>query len=309
MKTHVYKLAAGSVLILLLGFNLHAQEYEYIPLVKPGVQIWTTVVGAGVGHGHYNRFALTEEDTIMEGENYKKLYWFTDSVFNPLTAECIGGLRENNQKQVFYKGKRGYDYEVWFNGMICDFSLSVGDTVDFQPLFAEMRDIIVQNIDTIDFGGIKRKVLKVGPFHGEWEWQYIEGVGSDLGLLCAIEAFVTIGDAYTSGKLRCYEHNGELQYMAEDITDCGNPYAGLFDVSTENNTVTVAPNPAGDKVKISSEGVIHTVEVFNALGQKVYRTEVKAKEKTLDVHSLSKGIYIIGVNTEDGYVNKKLVKE
>ena len=36
---------------------------------------------------------------------YKKLFWFQDSVFNPLTAECIGGLRENSQKQVFYKGK------------------------------------------------------------------------------------------------------------------------------------------------------------------------------------------------------------
>ena len=40
MKTHVYKLVLG-FLLTLFAFNLNAQEYEYIPLVKPGVQIWT----------------------------------------------------------------------------------------------------------------------------------------------------------------------------------------------------------------------------------------------------------------------------
>ncbi len=40
MKTHVYKLVLG-LFITLFAFNLNAQDYEYIPMVKPGLQIWT----------------------------------------------------------------------------------------------------------------------------------------------------------------------------------------------------------------------------------------------------------------------------
>ena len=126
MKTHVYKLVLGYVLTL-FALNLNAQEYSYIPLVKPGVQIWSET-STSQGYRHYNRFALTEDDTIIDSDTYKKLYWFQDSVFNPLTAECIGGLRENTQKQVFYKGKLGYDNEFWHTDMLYDFSLSLGDT-------------------------------------------------------------------------------------------------------------------------------------------------------------------------------------
>lgn len=106
MKAQLHELVLG-IIISLTALNLNAQDYEYIPLVKPGLQIWTTTASTE-GYRHYNRFALTEEDTIIESETYKKLYWFQDSVFNPLTAECIGGLRENAQKQVFYKGKGVY---------------------------------------------------------------------------------------------------------------------------------------------------------------------------------------------------------
>lgn len=305
MKTYVYKSVIGLVLTMLCGFNLHAQEYEYTPLVKPGLQIWTTIATTE-GYQHYNRFALTEEDTIMEGENYKKLYWFTDSVFNPLTSECIGGLRENNQKQVFYKGKNGYGGETWTNGMICNFSLSIGDTFALAPLNDYYVKVLA--VDTVEVNNIPRRIISIGGIHGGYEvFEFIEGIGNNLGLLFDnIMAFITGGG---NGLLLCYEHNGELQYMAEDITGCNNPFVGLSDVLTTDNAVTIVPNPAGAEVRISSDAIIHSVEVFNALGQKVYRTEVKAKEKTLDVHSLSKGVYIIGVNTDQGTVRKKLVKK
>ena len=121
MKKHFIKLVLGFFLIL-FALNLNAQDYEYIPMVKPGVQIWTDdfVYYTPEGNIYYlHRYALTEEDTIIEGETYKKLYLFTGSEFDSLTAQCIGGLRENEQKQVFYKGvDAGYTTE---SGLICDF--------------------------------------------------------------------------------------------------------------------------------------------------------------------------------------------
>jgi hypothetical protein len=303
MKTHVYKLVLV-LFLTLFAFNLNAQDYQYIPMVKPGIQIWTTTATTE-GYQHYNRFALTEEDTIIESEAYKKLYWFQDSVFNPSTAECIGGIRENAQKQVFYKGKVGYDNEGWVNGLICDFSLDVGDT--FHILSFSIFATII-NIDTIEINNIKRRRLCLGMNDSDYEiCKYIEGIGNNLGLMFNILLRFAIGGG--NGKLLCYEHNGDLQYMADDITNCNNPYIGLDEIKLEDNSITLYPNPASKEVKISSESIINSIEVFNSLGQRLYQTNVKQKEKTLDVNSLSKGVYIIGVNTENGYVRKKLVKD
>ena len=304
MKTHVYKLVLG-VFITLLSFSVNAQDYEYIPLVKPGVQIWTTTT-ATEGYRHYNKFALTEEDTIIEGDNYKKLYWFQDSIFNPLTAECIGGLRESAQKQVFYKGKSGYDNEGWVNGLICDFSLSVGDTFKINP-YADYY-VKVLAIDTVEINNIlRREILIGGNFEGSQEaFKFIEGIGNNLGLLFDnIMSFITGGG---SGKLLCYEHNGDLQYMADDITNCNNPYVGLSNILAEDNPISLYPNPTNKDVNISSENIINSIEVFNSLGQSVYKTNVKSREKVIDINSLSKGVYVIGVNTDKGYIKKKLVK-
>ncbi len=304
MKTLVYKLVLG-VFFTLFALNLNAQDYQYIPLVKPGIQIWTTTA-ATEGYRHYNRFALTEEDTIIEGDNYKKLYWFQDSIFNPLTAECIGGLRENAQKQVFYKGKSGYDNEGWINGLICDFSLSVGDTFKVNP-YADYY-VKVLAIDTVEINNIlRREILIGGNFEESQEaFKFIEGIGNNLGLLFDnIMSFITGGG---SGKLFCYEHNGDLQYMSNDITNCSNPYVGLPNILTEDNSITLYPNPTNKEVNISSENIINSIELFNSLGQKVYQTNLKAKGKTIDVNSFSKGVYVIVVNTDKGYSRKKLIK-
>jgi len=68
-------------------------------------------------------------------------------------------------------------------------------------------------------------------------------------------------------------------------------------------------DPTSKELNISSENIINSIEVFNSLGQKVYQTNVKQKEKTLDINSLSKGVYIIGVSNDMGYIRKKLIKE
>ena len=304
MKKYVYSLVLG-FMFTLLCITTQAQEYSYIPIVKPGVQIWTTIAG-NEGYHHYNRFALTEEDTIMENETYKKLYWFTDSVFNPLTAECIGGLRENSQKQVFYKGKTGYDYESWPNVMICDFSLNIGDTFFFPPFQDLFMKVI--DIDTVEINNIRRKQITLGLYDFDFAvCKFIEGIGNDLGLLFNLfDKFHTGGD---SGKLLCYEHNGELQYMADDISSCSNPYLSLEDMEINDNSITIYPNPARSEINISSERIINSIEIYNPLGQKVYQTMVNNKSKNIDINSFSKGIYIIGVNTDKGYIKKKLIVE
>ncbi len=306
MKTKVYKLVLV-VFITLFAFNLNAQDYQYIPIVKPGVQIWTTT-STSEGYLRYHKFALIDEDTLIDGDMYKKLFWFQDSLFNPLTAECIGGLRENSQKQVFYKGKEYNDGEFWFNGMIYDFSISVGDTVYILPQYFQLY-LTVLSIDTLEIEGVPRKQISIGHSWNEMSSEvckYIEGIGNNLGLLFDVSMRLRTGGGH--GKLLCYEHNGELQYMANDITNCGNPFVGLDDISLEDNSITIYPNPTNSEVNISSENFINSVEIFNSLGQRVYYSVVNSNTKTIDISSFSNGVYILRVITDNGVIRKKIIK-
>src|SRR5690554_1928357 len=158
MKTKIYKLVIG-VIITLLSFSASAQDYQYIPLVKPGLQLWTydySYYGHDDEAYRFRRYALTEEDTIIGSETYKKLYEFTDIEFNPLTAEYYGGLRENSQKQVFYMKKNYNNTET----LLYDFSLSVGDTFSM-PDVTQSYSFKVSSIDTIAFFGIQRKLFVI----------------------------------------------------------------------------------------------------------------------------------------------------
>lgn len=275
-------------------------------MVKPGLQVWTAIYIED-GHKHFNRFALTEQDTLIEGVTYKKLYWFQNSVFNPLTAECIGGLRENSQKQVFYKGKVDNNGEHWFNIMLYDFSLLEGEKMNS---ISDGLQFKVSKIDTIELSGTLRKKFSiVGSVEGSADTYiigtWIEGIGNEKGLLYDMLRMLT---GYQYSYLKCYEHNGVLEYLAEGDDDCDNPYVGLEDISLENNSITLYPNPTNSEINIESKNIINSIDIFNSLGQKVYMKTINSKEKSIDVSYLSNGVYVIGLNTDNGLIHKKIIK-
>jgi len=294
------------VLLLISGLTTYAQDYSYIPIVKPGIQIWTThFASEGTNGYHYNRFALTDEDTIIENETYKKLYWFQDSVYNSSTAECIGGLRENSQKQVFYKGKEGYDTEPWHSYMLCDFSASVGDTLNiFRYPF---HSFTVLSIDTIVISGILRRQYNIG-YCGQESFQLIEGIGNNQGIL------VNLFSSSSTGFLRCYEYNGELQYhdSSKDsiygFVGCSNT-VDLSTIEKDKAEIFVYPNPAKDDISFSCSSMIKDIEIYDIMGKMIYHSEVKDYSKVINVSSFNKGIYIAKVNTEKGLISKKFIVE
>ena len=300
MKTKKYKLVLG-VFITLISFSASAQEYEYIPIVKPGLQIWTHDRGYA-GHDDeaykFRRYALTEEDTIIENITYKKIYEFTDIEFNPLTAEYFGAMRETPQRQVFFRG----DYHSINNEVLLyDFSLSVGDTFGMGSF-----TFAVASVDTINYNGIPRRKFTIRPFPydllgGDW----IEGIGNPEGIY--VRPSIAHTDAWSV--TRCYIHNGDLLYSnySHGGNDCTTPLMGIEDIK-EDNSITLYPNPTNSEVNISSENIINSVEIFNSLGQRVYQEKINSNTKTIDISSFLNGVYILGVNTENGVIRKKIIK-
>lgn len=75
---------------------------------------------------------------------------------------------------------------------------------------------------------------------------------------------------------------------------------------TENNIMSIYPNPANDFINIAAINQILKVSVFNTMGQLV--NEIVPTDNILkyDVSSLQKGMYILQVLTSEGMVAKTI---
>lgn len=64
----------------------------------------------------------------------------------------------------------------------------------------------------------------------------------------------------------------------------------------------IAPNPASRLISVTTTEKIQKVEIFNTSGQKIKETK---EGKTIDVSSLTKGLYLLNITFENGQVETK----
>ena len=77
------------------------------------------------------------------------------------------------------------------------------------------------------------------------------------------------------------------------------------DESQSNFVMT--PNPAANNISLNSiNEIIETVSIIDVVGKVVYFEEnINSNNKSIDVSSLSKGMYFVNINTN---TTKKLIK-
>lgn len=76
-----------------------------------------------------------------------------------------------------------------------------------------------------------------------------------------------------------------------------------------DSKISVFPNPVKDNLTINSEVAINTVEIYNILGKKVL-SDKNVLNNTLNIESLSKGIYLLKLYSDNEIIAlKKVVKE
>lgn len=78
-------------------------------------------------------------------------------------------------------------------------------------------------------------------------------------------------------------------------------------LSVENNSINndfvVYPNPASDRIYIQNKN-IKTIQLIDVSGKLVYKSN---NDKSIDVRNLSKGIYILKVESKEGQISSKKV--
>lgn len=304
MKKTLALIVMQFALIISLSLKAQTQSYEYIPIVKEGLQIWTTDQKYGQYNEQYRyeRLALTEEDTIINGENYKKIYSFTEREFDIETATFVCGIRENENKQVFV----AYHNRPEF--MLYDFSLTEGDSIladgEYELYFN------VTNVDTLVFNGVERREITLQFYNYAWV-TWIEGIGNIEGLLMDWRSYTMAMDPMPNVRLRCYEYNEECLYsdfsFNESIDDCYTPlYTGLEENQIQNN-ISLYPNPTKERVYINTSIPIKKITISNLLGQEIKNYNTSQVKSSIDISELNKGIYFVKIYTEKVVLSKKIV--
>ncbi|MBP8994198.1 MAG: T9SS type A sorting domain-containing protein [Bacteroidales bacterium] len=307
-----------NILIALILFPLVAfpQDYEYIPFPVSGV-IWSEVYQPPLDmYGNfpppiYERFTLSGEDTIINEISYKKQYIFSDSVFNKSNATCIGGIREDENKRVYFKGISIHFLKPSFaiiinNGgnegdelLLYDFNISIGDTIKIDNLSMFDEVIVVSSIDTVLIGDKYRKKFSFSPIN--WV-KWIEGIGNVKGLLFTSGGLPTNG---LNNDLICFKQNGEIVYFNNNFTEC---FPVLSSIETKKNdfsNINVFPNPSNGSIRFSFGGhQVKLIQIVDCNGHMCGHFDVQLQsEFLLTTEKYQPGMYFYKATSNNGMVH------
>ena len=74
----------------------------------------------------------------------------------------------------------------------------------------------------------------------------------------------------------------------------------------KQKSIIIYPNPANDILHITLPGTTSSVDIFNALGQKVYQSAGE-NLSTINISSFSNGLYIIRAKIKTGLIESKFM--
>ncbi len=95
--------------------------------------------------------------------------------------------------------------------------------------------------------------------------------------------------------------------QSEDYTINVVENLGTNDIA--NQSIKVYPNPVKDVVNLQTSKEVNTIAIYNLAGQKIISKEVNIINPSLNVSSLPKGVYILKVETNEGSISHKIIKE
>ncbi len=88
-------------------------------------------------------------------------------------------------------------------------------------------------------------------------------------------------------------------------------YVPVFVTDIEDNEVSEAslyPNPATDRVNVTSTQAMERITVLNYVGQVVFTQQLNGdKGVTLNTASYESGVYVVRIDTQDGVVTKRVI--
>jgi streptogramin lyase len=106
----------------------------------------------------------------------------------------------------------------------------------------------------------------------------------------------------------CTNNSGDL-YVADSANHKIRKVTTTLGLDENNlaSKIIVYPNPVSSVLKLDTEEVINKIELFDFLGKSIFIKEFPGN--TINLDFLSKGIFVLKIFTDRGYVNYKISKE
>jgi hypothetical protein len=264
-------------------------------------------------NGYDNFNFIMRGDTILKGKSYKKIYIYENNYFIGNSHIYCGGLREDSLKQIFFFpfninffiGSTQYNFPTdTSEQLLYTFhNLSVGMTL---PINTGAGTIKVVSIDSVLVGTIyhKRYGMSYSTGLGVND-SWIEGIGSNEDMLSPFASAGFDSELFTL----CYE---------DSMTYIINPAFGTDSCHYYENTsginsgvlppyyLTIFPNPATESLTIESQQKAF-IDILNIEGQSIKTINDAGTSITVDLRSLSSGVYILKATTDKGVVIKKFI--
>ena len=235
-------------------------------------------------------FGLQDQDTLINGLQYNKLFRFYSNPPDPSSAVCIGAIREDNNRRVFYRGEHPFSYPVADTGeiMIYDFSVNVGDTIR-EGLFTTNEYLLVSKMDTIQIGEEYRKRIH---FENHPDTRWIEGLGNERGLLFYSGERLNNG---LWGDLTCFYKDDVELFHNQNYVNCAEGIPNQ--ISQENNDpdIKIFPNPCSSgfvDIEVSFE--LRSIQLLNISGQLIRDFQASGEyNHRIQTGKLKPGFYIL----------------
>jgi hypothetical protein len=250
---------------------------------------------------HVSKIYRLVGDTIMQNYTYKKL--FIEDEENPAILSAQNLFFRNEEDRVYVIDENLEEQ------LLYDFSLSIGDTLNYLDCFIE-----VLSVDLITLlNNAKRKRLNVQINYPDGVTKldsWIEGIGSASGLFYP---YKHCNRLYYSS-LDCFFIGTEKIYKAPHIDGDGCLFVLINNTKEplELSTLTVYPNPGMIEWHIESEGNIRNAVymVFNSTGRVVMQGLISNNNTpySINIEELPQGMYYLYLVAVDQIYLKRVIK-
>jgi hypothetical protein len=114
----------------------------------------------------------------------------------------------------------------------------------------------------------------------------------------------------TNDTISAFAINGIYLYAGTNWGVYRRPLSQMAGVEemNENNSISVYPNPSTNGLTIESPQK-STIEILNIQGQTILQQQIQQGKTNIDMSGLSKGVYILRLNSNDKTAVTKIVKE
>ncbi len=300
------------IILIFLQFSNIGFSQDYIPMAESDKYwIYEHVYNSQTGAIDYGYMLGIGRDTVINDIDYKQLNefdlagsypcqvppcWRFEYPYKVLGVKVIGYIRDDisSRKVYFLPNDISSSNNITCGDMqeyvLFDFSVSIGDTLSSCYKLRDLFDDKTGIVDSLGIYNHRYSIFSSGP----------SGVG---GLPYIGEKIISEGLGFLDYGLFHDWYFPLVDFCKGSWEDCN--IISSINIIHEKIFLEISPNPSSGIIKIKTSKQIISYNMYNLSGKKVLSGKYM---DSIDMSSLTQGIYILKLLLNDGIVTKRVVK-